>query len=117
MPARRAGGEGSLSEPRRPLFGKKTVRDFDVAEKTALVRRQVLVLETSRFEPGETKNDPALAERLARLADLYVNDAFGAAHRAHATTEAVAHHLPGVAGFLLEREVSTLTALLEAPEH
>jgi phosphoglycerate kinase len=83
----------------------------------ALGPRQVLVLENSRFEPGETKNDPALAERLARLADVYVDDAFGAAHRAHATTEGVAHHLPGVAGFLLEREVSTLTALLEAPEH
>src|SRR4051812_1837397 len=64
---------------------------------------EVLLLENSRFEPGETKNDPALAEALAALADLYVNDAFGSAHRAHATTEGVAHRLPGYAGLLLER--------------
>ena len=66
----------------------------------------VLLLENVRFEPGETENDPALAEALARLADLYVNDAFGAAHRAHASTEGVAHRLPGYAGLLLESEVS-----------
>ena len=65
----------------------------------------VLLLENSRFEPGETKNDPALADALAELADVYVNDAFGAAHRAHATTEGVADRLPGYAGLLLEREV------------
>ena len=59
---------------------------------------EVLLLENSRFEPGETKNDPALARALAALADLYVNDAFGAAHRAHATTEGVAHLLPGLRG-------------------
>ena len=74
-----------------------------------------LVLENSRFEPGETKNDPALAAALARLADVYVNDAFGAAHRAHATTEGVAHLLPAGAGFLLEREVTVLTSLLTDP--
>src|SRR5688572_7485328 len=68
-----------------------------------LVEGEMLILENSRFEPGETKNDPALADALARLADLYVNDAFGAAHRAHATTEGVARRLrPAVAGFLLE---------------
>jgi phosphoglycerate kinase len=78
----------------------------------------VLVLENSRFEPGETNNDPALADALARLADLYVNDAFGAAHRAHATTEGVARRLrPAVAGLLLEREVTVLTSLLMDPEH
>jgi phosphoglycerate kinase len=76
---------------------------------------EMLVLENSRFEPGETANDPTLARHLAGLADIYVNDAFGAAHRAHATTEAVAHELPAVAGLLLEREVSMLTALLENP--
>ena len=65
----------------------------------------MLLLENVRFEPGETENDPTLAEALAALADLYVNDAFGAAHRAHASTEGVAHHLPGYAGLLLEREV------------
>jgi phosphoglycerate kinase len=79
---------------------------------------EVLVLENSRFEPGETKNDPALADALARLADLYVNDAFGAAHRAHATTEGVAHRLrPAVAGLLLEREVTVLSSLMSDPEH
>jgi phosphoglycerate kinase len=77
---------------------------------------EVLLLENSRFEPGETKNDPALAEALAGLADLYVNDAFGSAHRAHASTEGVAHHLPGYAGLLLEREVIELTAVREAPQ-
>ncbi len=77
---------------------------------------EVLLLENARFEPGETENDPRLAEALAGLADLYVNDAFGAAHRAHASTEGVAHHLPGYAGLLLEREVTELTAVVESPE-
>jgi phosphoglycerate kinase len=76
---------------------------------------EVLMLENSRFEPGETENDPALAGRLAALADLYVNDAFGAAHRAHATTEGVAHLLPAYAGLLLEREVEVLTAVRDDP--
>jgi phosphoglycerate kinase len=76
----------------------------------------VLLLENSRYEPGETKNDPALAEALAGLADLYVNDAFGSAHRAHASTEGVAHHLPGYAGLLLEREVVELTAVRDDPQ-
>jgi phosphoglycerate kinase len=75
----------------------------------------VLMLENSRFEPGETGNDPELARRLATLADLYVNDAFGAAHRAHATTEGVAHLLPAYAGLLLEREVRALTAIRDDP--
>ena len=77
----------------------------------------VLTLENSRFEPGETDNDPQLARRLAALADLYVNDAFGAAHRAHATTEGVAHLLPAYAGLLLEREVTELTAVRDDPVH
>jgi len=76
----------------------------------------VLLLENVRFEPGETDNDPALASALAGLADLYVNDAFGAAHRAHASTEGVAHHLPGYAGLLLEREVTELTRVVESPQ-
>ncbi len=75
----------------------------------------VLLLENVRFEPGETGNDPDLAEALARLADLYVNDAFGAAHRAHASTEGVAHRLPAYAGLLLEREVEELTRVVESP--
>ena len=77
---------------------------------------EVLLLENSRFEPGETENDPELADALADLADLYVNDAFGSAHRAHATTEGVAHLLPGYAGLLLEREVVELTAVRDDPE-
>jgi phosphoglycerate kinase len=76
----------------------------------------VLVLENSRFEPGETKNDPELAAALARLAEIYVNDAFGAAHRAHASTEGVAHLLPGYAGLLLELELRMLTAVRDHPE-
>jgi phosphoglycerate kinase len=80
-----------------------------------LAAGEVLLLENSRFEPGETKNDPGLAEALAALADLYVNDAFGSAHRAHASTEGVAHHLPGYAGLLLEREVVELSAVRDDP--
>ena len=77
---------------------------------------EVLLLENSRFEPGETENDPKLAAGLAALADAYVNDAFGAAHRAHASTEGVAHLLPAYAGLLLEREVTELTRVIEDPE-
>jgi phosphoglycerate kinase len=76
----------------------------------------VVMLENVRFDPGETKNDPELAKRYAALADVYVNDAFGSAHRAHASTEAVAHLLPSAAGRLLEREVSTLRGILENPK-
>jgi len=77
----------------------------------------VLVLENTRWERGETENDPALAEELASLADAYVNDAFGSAHRAHASTAGVAERLhPAVAGLLLEREVVTLRSIIEAPE-
>jgi phosphoglycerate kinase len=75
----------------------------------------VVMLENVRYEPGETKNDPELARRYAALADAYVNDAFGAAHRAHASTEAVAHLLPSAAGRLLEREVATLRGILDDP--
>jgi phosphoglycerate kinase len=76
----------------------------------------VLVLENVRYEPGETRNDPALAAEFAALADVYVNDAFGAAHRAHASTEGVAHLVADhAAGLLLEREVRTLSGLLEKP--
>jgi phosphoglycerate kinase len=75
----------------------------------------MLLLENLRFEPGETENDPELAVALGALAGVYVNDAFGAAHRAHASTEGVAHVLPGYAGLLLEREVTELTAVVESP--
>jgi phosphoglycerate kinase len=76
---------------------------------------ELLLLENVRFEEGETDNDPTFACALAELADVYVNDAFGAAHRAHASTEGVAHLLPSAAGRLLEREVETLTGILEHP--
>ena len=88
------------------------------AERMAadLVEGEILLLENSRFEEGEKANDLELAQKLAAVADLYVNDAFGAAHRAHATTEGVAHLLPAYAGLLLERELQHLTGVVEAPE-
>jgi len=76
----------------------------------------IVMLENVRYEKGETKNDPELAKRYAALADVYVNDAFGAAHRAHASTEGVAHLLPSAAGLLLQREVETLTGILAQPQ-
>jgi phosphoglycerate kinase len=75
----------------------------------------MLVLENLRFEPGETVNDEQFARALAELADVYVNDAFGCAHRAHASTEGVARMLPSAAGRLLQREVDTLTQILQSP--
>ncbi len=76
---------------------------------------QVLVLENTRFHPEEEKNDPAFATSLAKLADIYVNDAFSAAHRAHASTEGVAHHLPAYAGRLMQAELEALAAALTNP--
>ncbi len=76
----------------------------------------VMVLENSRFEAGETENDPELSKALAALAEAYVNDAFGAAHRAHATTHGVAQHLPGHAGLLLERELEELAKVRDGAE-
>jgi phosphoglycerate kinase len=76
---------------------------------------EIVLLENIRFEPGETKNDPELARRLAARADVYVNDAFGAAHRAHASTEGVARLLPHAAGRLLQREVETMEGILADP--
>jgi phosphoglycerate kinase len=82
----------------------------------ALKPGETLMLENVRYEPGETRNEGELARALAALADVYVNDAFGAAHRAHASTEGVAHEVgTAVAGLLLAREVATLTRLLQAP--
>jgi phosphoglycerate kinase len=75
----------------------------------------LLLLENLRFHPEEEANEPGFAEALAHMADLYVNDAFGAAHRAHASTEGITHHLPSVAGLLMEREVDSLTRLLNRP--
>ncbi|MDP9458435.1 MAG: phosphoglycerate kinase [Actinobacteria bacterium] len=76
----------------------------------------VTLLENSRFYPGETKNDPKLAGGLASLAELYVNDAFGAAHRAHATTVGVAEKLPAAAGLLMQEELDYLDSVLRTPE-
>ncbi|MFJ7728361.1 phosphoglycerate kinase [Neobacillus sp. NPDC097160] len=76
----------------------------------------VLLLENVRFYPGEEKNDPELAKAFAELADVYVNDAFGAAHRAHASTEGIANNLPAVSGFLMEKELDVLGKALSNPE-
>ena len=88
-----------------------------VAASRRLPRGGVALVENTRFDPGEEKNDPALAQTFARLGDLYINDAFGSAHRAHASTEAVAKVLkPAVSGFLLERELRYLGQALEDPK-
>jgi phosphoglycerate kinase len=84
-------------------------------DAVAAMGRHVLLLENLRFHPEEEKNVPAFAGQLASLADIFVNDAFGAAHRAHASTEGVTHHLPAVAGFLMEKEVRYLSALVADP--
>ncbi|NLW49943.1 MAG: phosphoglycerate kinase [Candidatus Brocadiaceae bacterium] len=77
----------------------------------------VLMLENTRFHAGEEKNDPELVRRLAALGDLFINDAFGTAHRAHASTAGVADHLPAAAGFLIEKEVNYLSRATQNPEH
>jgi phosphoglycerate kinase len=84
---------------------------------TRMVDGEILMLENVRFAPGEKTNDPAFAKALASLADIFVNDAFGAAHRAHASTAGVAEFLPAYAGLLLAREIETLTSMLLSPEH
>ena len=93
--------------------------DVRGAQTTAMAHRltsgEVLMLENVRFEPGEESNDPAFAAHLAALADCYVNDAFGTAHRAHASTEGVAHLLPTAAGLLMQREVEFLGRVLTDP--
>jgi phosphoglycerate kinase len=104
------------------LLGRpvQTLRDCVGAEVEATVLAMkpgdVILLENLRFHPEEEKNDHAFAGQLARLGEVYVNDAFGTAHRAHASTEGVAHYLPGVAGFLMERELDALGKALEDPE-
>ena len=82
----------------------------------SLADGEVLVLENTRFDPREEKNDPAMAEELARLADVYVNDAFSTAHRAHASTAAVARKLPSYAGRLMQAELDALASVLERPQ-
>ena len=105
------------------LLGKpvKLVPDCvgTVAEEAAAVITpgEVYVLENVRFHPEEEKNDATFAKRLSVLADVYVNDAFGSAHRAHASTEGIAHHLPAVAGFLMEKEIEYLGGAVDNPKH
>jgi phosphoglycerate kinase len=113
-------------EPVRPVLAQHLGVDVafvdDVAGEQArpaaeaLGEGQVLLLQNLRYEPGEEKNDPELADRLAALAEVYVDDAFGAAHRAHASVVGVAERLPAYAGYLLAKEVKVLSRLLEDPE-
>ena len=86
------------------------------AQARSLQPGQVLLLENLRFHKGEEKNDPEFAQQLALLGEVYVNDAFGTAHRAHASTEGVTRFLPGVAGFLMEKELNFLGSALEHPQ-
>ena len=97
------------------VFATDTVGDDARAKAASLRDGDVLVLENLRFDKREKKNDPAFCEELAALGDVYVNDAFGTAHRAHASTAGVAALLPAYAGHLMQREVSTLSGMLEAP--
>lgn len=102
--------------PQKVLFAEDCIGP--VAEKAAasLENGQVLVLENTRFHGEEKKNDPAMAKELASLADIFVNDAFGSAHRAHASTAGVADYLPAVAGFLMEKEIQYLGQVIDDPE-
>lgn len=104
------------------LLGKKVKKTNEAfgpdvkAEISSMKEGEVLLLENVRFYEGEEKNDPELAKEFADLADIFVNDAFGAAHRAHASTEGIAHHLPAVSGFLMERELNILGKALADPQ-
>lgn len=104
------------------LLGKQVTKANEAigeaveAQVAALNNGDVLLLENVRFYEGEEKNDPELAKAFAKLADLFVNDAFGAAHRAHASTEGIAHLLPAVSGLLMERELEVLGKALNNPE-
>jgi phosphoglycerate kinase len=97
-------------------FSEECVGPIAEAAAKTLKPGEVLVLENTRFYPGETKNNPEMSKQLALLADVYVNDAFGSAHRAHASTEGVAHLLPGVAGFLMEKEIKYLGQAIADPK-
>ena len=97
-------------------FAEDCIGPVARAAVDALPQGGVLLLENTRFHPEEKKNDPAMAKELASLAELYVNDAFGSAHRAHASTEGVAKFLPAVAGLLMEKELRYLGETIENPE-
>ncbi len=97
-------------------FASDTVGEDAQARATSLASGEVLVLENLRFDAREKANDPAFSQQLADLADVYVNDAFGTAHRAHASTAGVAALLPAFAGYLMQREVDTITGMLDHPK-
>ncbi len=101
---------------REVLFAHDVVGEDAAAKAAALQPGQILLLENTRFEKGETKNDPEFAKRLASFADIYVSDAFGAVHRAHASTAGVAAYLPAVSGFLIEKELRVMGGALENPK-
>ena len=98
------------------LFAKDVVGPDAKAKAAALKGGEILLLENTRFEKGETKNDPALAKELASMADLYVSDAFGSVHRAHASTVGVADYLPAVSGFLVAKELEVMGGALDDPK-
>ena len=98
-------------------FSPDSVGEGAQIAASQLKNGEVLLLENTRFHPEEKANDDAFASELASLADLYVNDAFGSAHRAHASTESVAHKLPAVAGFLMQKELQYLGEVLAKPDH
>ena len=98
------------------IFAKDIVGEDAKAKAAALQGGQIMLLENLRFDPREEKNDPSFAKELASMAELYVSDAFGTVHRAHASTEGVSHYLPSVAGLLVEKELQFMGAALEAPK-
>ena len=98
------------------LFARDCIGEAVLQQVSSLQDGQVLLLENVRFHPEEEKNDPIFAQELAKLAELFVNDAFGTAHRAHASTEGVSHYIPAVAGFLMQKEVETMGKALQSPE-
>jgi phosphoglycerate kinase len=105
-----------LGRPKRPDPEYAMAPVADRLRELLGANGRVEVLENTRFDPRETENAPSFAKELAALADIYVNDAFGSAHRAHASTEGVAHFLPAYAGLLLELELTKLGKLLESPD-
>ncbi len=98
------------------IFASDVVGEDAQAKAAALQPGQILLLENTRFEKGETKNDPELAKAMASMADLYVSDAFGAVHRAHASTAGVAAYLPAVSGFLIQKELEFLGGAIANPK-
>lgn len=102
--------------PQKVFFANDCIGPVAKQAADALESGQVLVLENTRFHAEEKKNDPGMAKQLASLADIFVNDAFGSAHRAHASTAGVADYLPAVAGFLMEKEIQYLGQAIEDPE-